>query len=51
VSKRNVTTGELDRFGIQVLDGLGTNELLVISGVHFLNDGQKVRPVQAGSDT
>jgi len=51
VSKRNVTTGELDRFGIQVLDGLGTDELLVISGVHFLSDGQKVRPVQAGSGT
>lgn len=48
VSQRGVTTGNLDRFGIQILEGIQTDELVVISGVHFLEEGQAVRPVQVG---
>jgi RND family efflux transporter MFP subunit len=51
VAKRSITTGELDRFGIQVNDGIKTGDLLVISGVNFLKEGQKVRTIQVGSGT
>ena len=51
VAMRSITTGELDRFGIQVNDGIKTGDLLVISGVNFLKEGQKIRPVQVGSGT
>jgi RND family efflux transporter MFP subunit len=51
VARRPVTSGELDRFGIQIIEGVATGDLLVISGVHFLKDGQKIRPVQVGQGT
>ena len=49
VSQRSVTTGELDRSGIQIRDGLDPGELVVVSGASFLTDGQVVRPVELGS--
>ena len=49
VSQRSVTTGELDRSGIQIRDGLEPGELVVVSGASFLTDGQTVRPVELGS--
>lgn len=51
VSKRSVSTGLLDRFGIQILDGVEAGEMVVISGVHFLEEGQEVRPAQAGTSS
>jgi RND family efflux transporter MFP subunit len=49
VSQRRVTTGELDRSGIQIRDGLDPGELVVVSGASFLEEGQPVRPVELGS--
>jgi RND family efflux transporter MFP subunit len=49
VSRRGVMTGELDRTGIQVREGIGAGDLIVISGVHFLEEGQVIRPVELGS--
>jgi len=49
VARRGVSTGELDRFGIQIREGLSTGDLVVISGVNFLEEGQTVRPVETGS--
>jgi RND family efflux transporter MFP subunit len=49
VSQRSVTTGELDRSGIQIRDGLDPGELIVVSGASFLKEGQAVRPVELGS--
>ena len=49
VSQRSVTTGELDRSGIQIRDGLEAGELVVVSGASFLTEGQAVRPVERGS--
>lgn len=49
VARRGVQTGELDRFGIQIREGLGIGDLVVISGVNFLTEGQVVRPIEMGS--
>lgn len=49
VTRRSVTTGELSRAGIQVREGLSAGELVVISGVSFLEEGQVIRPVELGS--
>ena len=49
VSQRSVTTGELDRSGIQIRDGLAPGDVVVVSGASFLTDGQAVRPVEMGS--
>ena len=49
VTRRAVTTGELDRAGIQIRDGISAGELIVVSGVSFLEEGQVVRPVELGS--
>ena len=49
VSQRSVTTGELDRSGIQIRDGLDPGDLVVVSGASFLKDGQAVRPVELRS--
>ena len=46
VRKQEVTTGELvgnDR--IVVLKGLAQGETIAVSGVNFLRDGMKIRPV------
>lgn len=49
VTRRAVTTGELDRAGIQVREGVKAGDLIVVSGVSFLREGQVVRPVELGS--
>lgn len=48
VQRREVTTGPLTQFGIAILTGISSGELVVISGVNFLHEGQEVRPTQAG---
>jgi RND family efflux transporter MFP subunit len=48
VTRRQVTTGELDRAAIQIRDGVSAGELVVVSGVSFLREGQVVRPVDLG---
>jgi RND family efflux transporter MFP subunit len=43
VSRREVETGELADVGIQINSGLKPGEWVATAGVHFLQEGQKVR--------
>jgi RND family efflux transporter MFP subunit len=43
VHRREIRTGNLTRFGPMVLDGVAPGEWVVIAGVHYLAEGQKVR--------
>ena len=45
VQSRQVRTGELTSAGVQVLSGLGTGDLVVTAGAHFVQEGQMVRPL------
>ncbi|WDE03338.1 efflux RND transporter periplasmic adaptor subunit [Thalassomonas viridans] len=44
VSQANVTVGSIKSEGIEVLTGLEPGDQVVSAGVHFLNEGMKVRP-------
>ncbi|WP_291320330.1 efflux RND transporter periplasmic adaptor subunit [Desulfonatronospira sp.] len=46
VQSRQVRTGELTSTGVQVLSGLGAGDLVVTAGAHFVQEGQKVRPLE-----
>ena len=43
VHKTEVTVGEMTGDGILILEGVKAGDRLVTAGVHFLQDGQKVR--------
>ena len=45
VHRRKVKTGGLSIGGIMVIEGLKLGELVVTAGVHLLEEGQKVRPM------
>lgn len=45
VSRTAVTVGELTTDGIVVTSGLTQGEQVIAAGVHFLKEGQKVRPM------
>lgn len=45
VSRTAVTVGELTSNGILVTSGVSQGEQVVAAGVHFLKEGQKVRPM------
>jgi RND family efflux transporter MFP subunit len=45
VGRRQVTAGPLSRFGIVITEGISAGELVVISGVNYLVEGQEVRPL------
>lgn len=45
VSKRRITLGEPLREGMSVTSGLQSGEMIVLAGVPFLSDGQRVRTV------
>lgn len=49
VTRREVQTGELDRFGIVITEGVTVGDVVVTAGVSFLREGQKVRPEFAES--
>jgi len=51
VTRRTVQTGQFSRFGIIVTEGLAVGELVAISGVNHLREGQKVRPRFPGENT
>jgi RND family efflux transporter MFP subunit len=42
VSRREVTTGELSDYGVQILEGLTPGEWVVTAGVSYLSEGQRV---------
>jgi RND family efflux transporter MFP subunit len=43
VQKRKITVGELTKGSIQLLSGVKSGERIVTAGVHFLQDGMKVK--------
>ena len=43
VGLREIDTGLLTRVGIQVSDGLAVGEVVVIAGIHSLEQGQKIK--------
>jgi multidrug efflux pump subunit AcrA (membrane-fusion protein) len=45
VTRATVKVGELTTNGIIVTEGLSQGEQVVAAGVHFLKEGQKVRPM------
>ncbi len=47
VSRRAVEVGEITAGGIQILEGLEPGETVAAAGVHYLKEGQKVRPFDA----
>jgi RND family efflux transporter MFP subunit len=51
VSRRQVTIGELGRFGISVFEGIETGDMVVTAGANFLKEGQEVRPHLNGGST
>ena len=51
VKRRPVETGQFSRFGIIITDGVAIGELVAISGVNHLREGQQVRPVLPGENT
>lgn len=48
VQRREVSTGALTQFGITVQTGISAGELVVISGANSLQNGQEIRPREAG---
>jgi RND family efflux transporter MFP subunit len=46
VSRRQVTIGDVGAAGLNVKEGLQVGELIATAGVHFLTEGQQVRPQQ-----
>lgn len=43
LSRREVETGRLSRYGVLIRSGLNPGDSIVIKGVHSLSEGQKVR--------
>jgi multidrug efflux pump subunit AcrA (membrane-fusion protein) len=43
VHRREVETGELTDRGIKILDGLKPGEWIAKAGVHYLQEGQKIK--------
>ncbi len=48
VSSRQISTGALTSAGVQVVSGLEYGEFIVAAGAQFLEEGQKVRPIEKG---
>jgi len=44
VSRRQVSIGDVGAAGLRVKEGLQVGELIATAGVHFLTEGQQVRP-------
>ncbi|WFS63305.1 efflux RND transporter periplasmic adaptor subunit [Pseudodesulfovibrio thermohalotolerans] len=50
VTRRDVTVGQLTPAGLEILDGLNEGDVVVIRGVHSLEDGRKVRLIGNGAE-
>lgn len=50
VERREVTVGNLETNGIEILSGLKPGEWVVTAGVNFLSEGQKVTILEGESD-
>ncbi|MGE4424200.1 MAG: efflux RND transporter periplasmic adaptor subunit [Pseudodesulfovibrio sp.] len=50
VARRNVTVGQLTPAGLEILDGISEGDVIVIRGVHSLEEGRKVRLVNNGAE-
>jgi membrane fusion protein, multidrug efflux system len=43
ISRREVKTGRLSKFGVLIKSGINADELIVTKGVHSLHEGQKIQ--------
>ena len=50
VTRRNVSVGQLTPAGLTILDGLHDGDVVVIRGVHSLEEGHKVRLLGNGTE-
>lgn len=50
VTRRNVAVGQLTPAGLEILDGIREGDVIVIRGVHSLEEGRKVRLVNNGAE-
>lgn len=46
VQARDVRTGEMTSSGVQVLSGVAPGELVITAGADFIEEGQRVRPLE-----
>ena len=46
IERVDVTTGALTGSGLEVLSGLGASDQILAAGVHFVSEGQVVRPLE-----
>ena len=46
VSKQAITVGQLSNDGIEVLSGIETGQKIISAGVSFIQEGQKVKPLE-----
>jgi len=46
VSKQAITVGKLSNQGIEVLSGLETGHKIISAGVSFIQEGQKIKPLE-----
>lgn len=50
VSRTNVSTGQLSTAGLEILSGLEPSNQILAAGVHFVTEGQVVRPIAPATD-
>jgi RND family efflux transporter MFP subunit len=50
VTRRDVTVGQLTPAGLEILDGINQGDVIVIRGVHSLEEGRKVRLIHNGAE-
>ncbi|WP_272701184.1 efflux RND transporter periplasmic adaptor subunit [Desulfovibrio sp. Fe33] len=50
VTRRDVTVGQLTPAGLEILEGLNEGDVVVIRGVHSLEEGRKVRLLDSGAE-
>lgn len=51
VTKRQVEVSGISSFGMHITSGLETGDRVVVAGVHFLSEGQKIRIMAADGDS
>jgi multidrug efflux system membrane fusion protein len=50
IERVDVTTGALTGSGLEILSGLEDSDQILAAGVHFVSEGQKIRPLEIERD-
>ncbi len=50
IERAGVTTGALTGSGLEILSGLEDSDRILAAGVHFVSEGQKIRPLEIERD-